>query len=163
MHYGNLYCYVFNSPYSTEQLSWNRYLGATGSFHLHWYAVKTLIDYFTFQNIPIQINCLYFQQRIYRGRHRNPGVTYQYTVDQRMRRQYKYRVSEWSACSVTCGVGYMRRHHECVDENNRKLIFYLYRRKWALSFSQIQLVLSILWHVLLPVFPLSRMTCWKFL
>ncbi|CAH0687809.1 unnamed protein product [Spodoptera exigua] len=58
-------------------------------------------------------------QRIYRGRHRNPGVTYQYTVDQRVRRQYKYRVSEWSACSVTCGVGYMRRHHECVDEHNR--------------------------------------------
>ncbi|PZC79906.1 hypothetical protein B5X24_HaOG215670 [Helicoverpa armigera] len=59
-------------------------------------------------------------QRIYSGRHRNPGVTYQYTVDrQRMRRRYKYRVSEWSACSVSCGIGYMRRKYECVDDHNR--------------------------------------------
>ncbi|KAJ8714545.1 hypothetical protein PYW07_002770 [Mythimna separata] len=59
-------------------------------------------------------------QMIYRGRHRNPGVTYQYTVDrQRMKRRYKYRVSEWSACSVSCGLGYMRRNYECVDEHNR--------------------------------------------
>ncbi|XP_075979285.1 ADAM metallopeptidase with thrombospondin type 1 motif B [Anticarsia gemmatalis] len=58
-------------------------------------------------------------QRIYRG-HRNPGVTYQYVVDrQRGRKPYRYRLTEWSACSVTCGVGYMRRKHECVDEHNR--------------------------------------------
>lgn len=59
-------------------------------------------------------------QRIYRGRHRNPGVTYQYTVDQqRIRKKYRYRLSEWSGCSVSCGIGYMRRHYECVDEHNR--------------------------------------------
>ncbi|KAL0821080.1 hypothetical protein ABMA28_005711 [Loxostege sticticalis] len=57
-------------------------------------------------------------QRIYRGRHRNPGVTYQYTVDRQRQRRFAYRLSEWSACSVTCGVGYMRRHYECVDEHN---------------------------------------------
>lgn len=71
-----------------------------------------------------KLNRFYLQQMIYRGRHRNPGVTYQYTVDkQRVRRRYKYRLSEWSACSVSCGLGYMRRNYECVDEhNNRKLM-----------------------------------------
>ncbi|XP_026741439.1 A disintegrin and metalloproteinase with thrombospondin motifs 12 [Trichoplusia ni] len=59
-------------------------------------------------------------QRIYRGRHRNPGVTYQYTVDsQRVHPRYRYRVSDWSPCSVTCGIGNMRRHLECYDEHNR--------------------------------------------
>ncbi|XP_028167444.1 A disintegrin and metalloproteinase with thrombospondin motifs 7 [Ostrinia furnacalis] len=57
-------------------------------------------------------------QRIYRGRHRNPGVTYQYTVDRQRQRRFGYRLSDWSPCSVTCGVGYMRRHYECVDEHN---------------------------------------------
>ncbi|XP_063830202.1 A disintegrin and metalloproteinase with thrombospondin motifs 7 [Ostrinia nubilalis] len=59
-------------------------------------------------------------QRIYRGRHRNPGVTYQYTVDRQRQRRFGYRLSDWSPCSVTCGVGYMRRHYECVDEHNRE-------------------------------------------
>lgn len=59
-------------------------------------------------------------QRIFRGRHRNPGVTYQYTVDkQRLQKHYRYRLSEWSPCSVSCGVGYTRRHYECVDEYSR--------------------------------------------
>ncbi|XP_052752253.1 A disintegrin and metalloproteinase with thrombospondin motifs 12 [Galleria mellonella] len=58
-------------------------------------------------------------QRICRGLHRNPGVTYQYTVDRERQRQFRYRLSEWSPCSVTCGLGYMRRQHECVDKNNR--------------------------------------------
>ncbi|CAG4944130.1 unnamed protein product [Parnassius apollo] len=59
-------------------------------------------------------------QRIFGGKHRNPGVTYQYTVDkQQLRRRFSYRMSEWSACSVTCGDGYMRRYYECVDEHNR--------------------------------------------
>ncbi|KAL4704462.1 hypothetical protein ACJJTC_019561 [Scirpophaga incertulas] len=56
-------------------------------------------------------------QRIFRGRHRNPGVTYQYTVD-RARRRFSYRLSEWSPCSATCGTGYTRRHYECVNEHN---------------------------------------------
>ncbi|XP_068622404.1 A disintegrin and metalloproteinase with thrombospondin motifs 7 [Battus philenor] len=59
-------------------------------------------------------------QRIFGGKHRNPGVTYQYTVDrQRLRRRFSYRMSDWSPCSVTCGEGYMRRYYECVDEHNR--------------------------------------------
>ncbi|XP_013183866.1 A disintegrin and metalloproteinase with thrombospondin motifs 7 [Amyelois transitella] len=55
-------------------------------------------------------------QRICRGKHRNPGVTYQYTVDRQ--RQYRYRLTEWSPCSASCGVGYMSRHYECVDQDS---------------------------------------------
>ncbi|XP_053611861.1 A disintegrin and metalloproteinase with thrombospondin motifs 7-like [Plodia interpunctella] len=55
-------------------------------------------------------------QRICRGKHRNPGVTYQYTVDRQ--RQYLYRVTDWSPCNVSCGVGYMSRHFECVDQDS---------------------------------------------
>ncbi|XP_059055686.1 A disintegrin and metalloproteinase with thrombospondin motifs 7 isoform X2 [Achroia grisella] len=58
-------------------------------------------------------------QRLCRGLHRNPGVTYQYTVDRKRQKQFKYQLSKWSACSVTCDVGYMRRHLECVDQNDR--------------------------------------------
>ncbi|KPJ19387.1 A disintegrin and metalloproteinase with thrombospondin motifs 7 [Papilio machaon] len=57
-------------------------------------------------------------QRISGGKHRNPGVTYQYTVS-RPQRRHTYRLSDWSPCSVSCGDGYMRRHIECVDEHNR--------------------------------------------
>lgn len=61
------------------------------------------------------------QQRIYRGRHRNPGVTYQYTVDRMNRRaRYRYRLGDWGPCSVTCGRGRMDRRHECVNERGRK-------------------------------------------
>ncbi|VVC95252.1 unnamed protein product [Leptidea sinapis] len=56
-------------------------------------------------------------QRIFRGKHRNPGVTYQYTVDQPKKR-FHYRLSEWSACSVSCGTGRMHRNYQCVDESN---------------------------------------------
>lgn len=59
-------------------------------------------------------------QRIFRGRHRNPGVTYQYTVDkQRLHKKHSYRLSEWTPCSVTCGVGYTRRYYECIDQHQR--------------------------------------------
>ncbi|KAI8434227.1 hypothetical protein MSG28_012332 [Choristoneura fumiferana] len=61
-------------------------------------------------------------QRIYRGRHRNPGVTYQYTVDRMNRRpRYRYRLSEWGPCSVSCGRGRMDRRHECVNERGHKV------------------------------------------
>ncbi|XP_045512095.1 A disintegrin and metalloproteinase with thrombospondin motifs 7-like [Pieris brassicae] len=59
-------------------------------------------------------------QRIFRGRHRNPGVTYQYVVDQ-PKRKFQYRLSDWTACSVTCGVGRMHRHYQCFDDHNRQV------------------------------------------
>ncbi|CAK1542142.1 unnamed protein product [Leptosia nina] len=59
-------------------------------------------------------------QRIFRGRHRNPGVTYQYVVDQPKRR-YHYRVSDWTPCSVTCGLGRMHRYYQCFDDHNRQV------------------------------------------
>nr|XP_032514360.1 A disintegrin and metalloproteinase with thrombospondin motifs 7 [Danaus plexippus plexippus] len=59
-------------------------------------------------------------QRIFRGKHRNPGVTYQYTVDQ-PKSLVRYRLSDWSACSVTCGLGRMYRHYICVDQHNRQV------------------------------------------
>ncbi|XP_030020100.2 A disintegrin and metalloproteinase with thrombospondin motifs 12 [Manduca sexta] len=59
-------------------------------------------------------------QRIFRGRHRNPGVAYQYTVDrQQLQNQFSYRLSDWTPCSVTCGIGYTRRYYECVDSKRR--------------------------------------------
>ncbi|XP_045775396.1 A disintegrin and metalloproteinase with thrombospondin motifs 7 [Maniola jurtina] len=58
-------------------------------------------------------------QRIFRGKHRNPGVVYQYTVDQPRGKRYAYRLSDWSACSATCGHGRMHRHYTCVDDHQR--------------------------------------------
>ncbi|CAG4935187.1 unnamed protein product [Colias eurytheme] len=59
-------------------------------------------------------------QRIISGERRNPGVTYQYTVDQPKKR-FQYRLSEWSACSASCGAGFMYRHYQCIDEHNRQV------------------------------------------
>lgn len=56
-------------------------------------------------------------QRIYRGNHRNPGVNYQYTVS----KKYRYRLSDWSPCSATCGRGRMYRQHECVTDSGHKV------------------------------------------
>ncbi|GBP61289.1 A disintegrin and metalloproteinase with thrombospondin motifs 7 [Eumeta japonica] len=61
-------------------------------------------------------------QRIYRGRHRNPGVTYQYTVDRQPNRR-RWRLSEWSPCSASCGIGYSRQRLVCIDDNDRKCDF----------------------------------------
>ncbi|CAG9791078.1 unnamed protein product [Diatraea saccharalis] len=58
-------------------------------------------------------------QRIFRGRHRNPGVTYQYTVDSARRHLYTYALSDWSPCSATCGRGIMRRHLQCRDQQDQ--------------------------------------------
>ncbi|CAH2087110.1 unnamed protein product [Euphydryas editha] len=60
-------------------------------------------------------------QRIFRGKHRNPGVTYQYTVDQPKHKRFMYQLSDWSPCSVTCGVGRMHRHYICLDEHYRQV------------------------------------------
>lgn len=50
-------------------------------------------------------------QRIYRGKLRNPGVTYQYTVD----RAHIWKLTDWSKCSVTCGRGVMTRRFICEN------------------------------------------------
>ncbi|XP_026326266.1 A disintegrin and metalloproteinase with thrombospondin motifs 7 [Hyposmocoma kahamanoa] len=60
------------------------------------------------------------------SKHRNPGVTYQYTVDanrtsvqHRPRPLFSYRLSDWSPCSGSCGKGHMRRHLQCIDSHHR--------------------------------------------
>ncbi|XP_041980558.1 A disintegrin and metalloproteinase with thrombospondin motifs 7 [Aricia agestis] len=70
-------------------------------------------------NGPIAEDIKVFQ-RIFSGSRRNPGVTYQYTVD-RPRARFSYRLSDWSACSASCGDGYMQRHYQCFDEHNRQV------------------------------------------
>ncbi|CAG9130181.1 unnamed protein product [Plutella xylostella] len=59
-------------------------------------------------------------QHIYRGKNRNPVVQYKYTVDRQPRRsRHRYKLSDWSPCSVTCGAGKVTRHLLCVDMHDR--------------------------------------------
>ncbi|KAI5643860.1 reprolysin family propeptide domain-containing protein [Phthorimaea operculella] len=62
-------------------------------------------------------------QRIKSGKLRNPGVTYQYTVDSKelKRRRLSYKLTPWSPCNVTCGNGYATRKYECYDEHDRQV------------------------------------------
>ncbi|XP_049871577.1 A disintegrin and metalloproteinase with thrombospondin motifs 7-like [Pectinophora gossypiella] len=62
-------------------------------------------------------------QRIKSGKLRNPGVTYQYTVDRQglRHRRFRYKLTPWSACNATCGDGYVSRRYECFDEHDRQV------------------------------------------
>lgn len=57
---------------------------------------------------------------IYTGRHRNPGVRYQYIVDkpppvEKPENQYRWKQSNWTPCSKTCGSGYRKQQVVCVN------------------------------------------------
>ncbi|KRT86067.1 hypothetical protein AMK59_1874, partial [Oryctes borbonicus] len=55
---------------------------------------------------------------IFRGKARNPGVRYQYTVSKRegpRRVKYAWDLGDWSQCSVTCGGGSQRRKPVCRE------------------------------------------------
>lgn len=70
---------------------------------------------------------------IYRGRHRNPGVRYQYTVDRRRgapgeegaegtegaeAQAYRWGAADWTVCSRACGGGLMRQPVVCLNNSN---------------------------------------------
>ncbi|XP_077291043.1 ADAM metallopeptidase with thrombospondin type 1 motif B [Arctopsyche grandis] len=64
---------------------------------------------------PIKEDILIYQM-IYTGRHRNPGVRYQYIVDKhQVDTQYRWGVRNWTPCNKTCGGGITRQPIICVN------------------------------------------------
>lgn len=62
---------------------------------------------------------------ICQGSKRNPGVRYQYTVDnppqlEKFDSPYKWAAANWTTCTKTCGGGYMKQSIVCVDESGGK-------------------------------------------
>lgn len=57
-------------------------------------------------------------QIIYRGKYKNLGISYNYTIPKQVRstdREYEWHFSEWSACSVTCGSGHQTSLPVCME------------------------------------------------
>ncbi|KAJ9586000.1 hypothetical protein L9F63_020364, partial [Diploptera punctata] len=58
---------------------------------------------------------------IFRGRYRNFGVTYEYTVPKKQPvrvPQYKWMFSDWSSCSATCEGGTQESHPVCQEKDD---------------------------------------------
>lgn len=58
---------------------------------------------------------------IFRGRYRNFGVNYEYTVPKELPvrvPQYKWTFSDWSSCSATCGGGTQESHPVCQEKDD---------------------------------------------
>lgn len=61
---------------------------------------------------------LSIKQVIYRGKFKNAGIAYNYTVpktDIAAEKQYEWSFSDWSACSATCGTGVQTAEAVCKE------------------------------------------------
>lgn len=65
----------------------------------------------------IQFLVYYLVKVLVRGKSKNPGIRYEYTLsaNQTKTTVYFWKLGEWSACSATCGGGIQRRLPICYE------------------------------------------------
>lgn len=60
---------------------------------------------------------------ISRGKNRNPGIQYEYTLAKNLsadpQPQFEWRMADWTPCSVTCGGGIQYQFATCIDVNTQ--------------------------------------------